>query len=172
MEEKIIYTYVVADLLHMGHVSYLENAKVFAGEDGKLIVGVLTDEATMEKKSRPVLSFSERMRLVKSLRCVDLVVPQTTYSPNPNIKRLSPNILIESDSHSEQDLKETREIAKSVGCRIMILPYYPEQSSTRIKESIRNNNNNDSNNLKNNSSNNTNNSDNQGNNNNNQEKRW
>jgi len=59
MTGKIVYAYVVADLLHMGHVLFLENAKTFAGSDGKLIVGVLTDEATMEKKPKPTLPLIE-----------------------------------------------------------------------------------------------------------------
>jgi len=59
---KVVYTYVVADLLHMGHVLYLENARTFGD---KLIVGVLTDKAAMEKKPKPALAFSERMRFSK-----------------------------------------------------------------------------------------------------------
>ena len=78
MTGKIVYAYVVADLLHMGHVLFLENAKTFAGSDGKLIVGVLTDEATMEKKPKPTLPLSERMKLVQSLKCVDITVAQDT----------------------------------------------------------------------------------------------
>lgn len=138
-EGKVVYTYVVADLLHVGHISYLENAKTFAGENGKLIVGVLTDEATMERKSKPTLPFSERVRLVSSLKCVDIAVAQSTYSPIANIKKLNPDILIESDSHSNEDLRKTKEAADSIVCKIIILPYYPEQSSSRIKESIKNN---------------------------------
>lgn len=137
MKEKIVYTYVVADLLHMGHVSYLENAKIFA-EDGKLIVGVLTDKATMEKKPKPTLPFTERIRLVKALSCVDCAVAQNDYSPINNIKLIKPDILIESSSHSEEDLKHTKEITKSIGCKVIILPYYTEQSSTQIKESVKN----------------------------------
>jgi cytidyltransferase-like protein len=136
---KIVYAYVVADLLHTGHVLALENAKKFAGEDGILIVGVLTDEATMEKKSKPTLSFSERRKLIDSLKCVDCVVAQNAYSPIENVKKIRPDLLMESDSHSEEDLKETRKIVESIGCKIQVMPYFPEQSSTRIKDSIKNN---------------------------------
>ncbi len=48
---KIVYSYVVADLIHIGHLHALENAKAIAGEDGILIAGILTDKATMEKKN-------------------------------------------------------------------------------------------------------------------------
>jgi len=139
MAGKIVYAYVVADLLHVGHVHALENAKNFAGEGGKLVVGVLTDEATMEKKSRPTIPFGERMRLVKALKCVDLVVPQETYSPIPNVKIIKPNVLMESNSHTEEDLRETYQICEKITCDVVIMPYYPEQSSTKIKENVKNN---------------------------------
>lgn len=133
---KIVYAYVVADLLHMGHVIALENAKSFGD---KLIVGVLTDNATMEKKPKPILSFSERMRLVRALKCVDAVVSQETYSPIQNIKKIKPDIMMESESHSEKDLKETQKLVESFGGKVIVMPYYPEQSSSKIKENILNN---------------------------------
>ena len=136
--EKIVYTYVVADLLHMGHVLYLENAKSLVAPDGKLIVGVLTDKAAMEKKPKPNLSFSERMRLIKALKCVDCVVAQAEYSPISNVKSIKPDILIESGGHSEEDLIKTKEVANSISCKVIVMPYYPEQSSTKIKEEIKN----------------------------------
>jgi len=133
MEDKIVYAYVVADLLHVGHVLALENARALGD---KLIVGVLTDEATMEKKKKPILSFSERLQIIRSLKCVDVAIPQKTYTPDENIKNLKPDILMESDSHSDEDLKGTREIAERLGIRIFKMPYYPEQSSTKIKKVI------------------------------------
>ncbi|MBS3085524.1 adenylyltransferase/cytidyltransferase family protein [Candidatus Pacearchaeota archaeon] len=133
MTGKIVYAYVVADLLHMGHVLFLENAKTFAGSDGKLIVGVLTDEATMEKKPKPTLPLSERMKLVQSLKCVDITVAQDTYSPLKNVMAIKPDILIESSSHSEMPANE---YMISQGKKVVALPYYSAQSSSNIKESI------------------------------------
>lgn len=132
--EKVVYAYVVADLLHIGHVLALENAKAMGD---KLIVGVLTDEAVMEKKPKPVLSFSERLHLIKSLKCVDVAISQGTYSPIDNIINLKPDILMESDSHTEEDLLETYRITKMYGIRVFKMPYYPEQSSSKIKEKIK-----------------------------------
>jgi len=136
MKQKIVYAYVVADLLHVGHILHLQNAKSLGGPDCRVVVGVLTDEATMEKKPKPTLSFGERMRLVQSLKSVDIAVAQESYSPIPNIKRIKPDILLESTSHSEEDLKETMQVANSIGCQVIVMPYYPEQSSTKIKESV------------------------------------
>jgi len=134
MEKSIVYAYVVADLLHVGHVLHLENSKALGD---KLIVGVLTDKAVMEKKKKPILPLSERMRLIKALSCVDVVVPQDTYSPIENIKAIKPDILMESSSHSDEDLIETFKICKNYNIKVMKMPYYPLQSSTKIKEKIK-----------------------------------
>ena len=45
----IVYSYYVLDIVHKGHLLYMKNAKAIAGKDGKSIVGILTDEAVMEK---------------------------------------------------------------------------------------------------------------------------
>ncbi len=135
MEERIVYAYVVADLLHVGHVHALENAKSFGD---KLIVGVLTDKAVMEKKPKPIITFHERLKLIKALRCVDCAVAQDTYSPIKNIKTIKPDVLMESDSHSDEDLQETKKVTDKIHCKIIKMPYYPEQSSTETKEKIKN----------------------------------
>jgi len=131
---KVVYAYVVADLLHIGHVLHLENAKSLGD---KLIVGVLTDEAVMEKKPKPVLSFSERIRLIKALKCVDAVVAQERYSPLENFKLINADILAESSSHSKEDLNKAENFVSLLGKRMLVLPYYPDQSSTKIKEKIK-----------------------------------
>ena len=135
---KIVYAYVVADLIHVGHLQALENAKAIAGKDGQLIVGVLTDEATMEKKKRPTIKFEERIRMIKALKCVDLAVMQDTYSPLRNVRKIRPNILMESDSHKDKNLRETEDFCNGVNCKVIVMPYFKGQSSTNIKESIKN----------------------------------
>jgi len=114
----------------------MKNAKALAGPGGKLIVGILTDEAVMEKKERPVLSFDERIELASSIRYVDLAVPQETYSPLPNVKDIRPDILCESTSHSPEAIEEAREVMKNINGKVVVLPYFPTQSSTGIKNKI------------------------------------
>ena len=134
--KQIVYAYVVADLIHVGHIHALENAKRIAGEDGRLIVGVLTDEATMEKKRRPAIPFEQRIKMVQALECVDCSVMQETYSPLSNVKKIKPNVLMESDSHVEKDLKKTKEVCDKIDCKIIIMPYYNIQSTTNIKRDV------------------------------------
>ena len=134
----LVYSYYVLDIVHKGHILMMKNSKAIAGEDGKLIVGILTDKAVMEKKPRPILSFEDRMNLASAIECVDLVVAQETYSPMPNVMSIQPDILMESTSHSEEQINKAREYMKSIGGRVIVIPYYPGESSTHIKGEIEN----------------------------------
>ena len=120
------YFYMVGDIIHEGHLLALENAKSFCD---KLIVGVLTNKAVLEKKPKPIIDFRERLLIVKSLKFVDIVVSQDTYSPMKNVNIIKPDILFESDSHKESGINPYG--------KVQMMPYFPSQSSTRIKEKIR-----------------------------------
>jgi len=133
---KLVYSYYVLDIVHKGHLLMMKNSKAIAGEDGKLIVGILTDEAVMEKKPKPVLSFEERMELASAIKYVDVVVAQETYSPLPNVIKIRPDVLMESTSHGDEAIEKAREVMESIGGRVIAIPYFPAQSSTTIKEEI------------------------------------
>jgi cytidyltransferase-like protein len=131
---KIVYSYYVLDIIHQGHILQMENAKAIAGEDGRLVVGILTDEAAMEKKPKPILSFDERIGIARAIKYADVVVAQTTYSPFTNIRSINPDVLMECADHDF--VKEVAEFMKRTGGRIISTPCYPSQSSTNIKEGI------------------------------------
>lgn len=134
---KLVYSYYVLDIVHKGHLLMMRNAKAMAGKDGKLIVGILTDEAVMEKKERPILSFEERIELASAIKYVDVAVAQETYSPLPNVMRIKPDILMESTSHDEEAIEKAREYMDSINGKVVVLPYFPSQSSRDIKNSIK-----------------------------------
>ena len=125
MDKIVGYAYVVADLFHVGHLIHLQNCKRMCDI---LIVGVLTDQATMEKKSEPIMAFEERLLIISALDCVDAAVTQETYSPKDNVDGIRPDILFESTSHSDPCVNP---FGRTIG-----MPYYPEQSSTKIKGKI------------------------------------
>ena len=102
-----------------------------------MIVGILTDEAVMEKKAKPILSFEERVQLASAIKYVDMVVPQITYSPLPNVMNIKPNILMESTSHDDGAVNKARDYMDRIGGRVIVIPYFPNHSSTDIKNSIR-----------------------------------
>lgn len=123
------YAYVVADIFHVGHLQHLLNCKSVCDI---LIVGILTDEATTEKKPCPIIPFEERLRIVSALECVDAVVAQETYSPKDNVNSIKPDYLFESASHDDPHI--------NAHGKTLVMPYYPNQSTSKIKEKIRNEN--------------------------------
>ena len=130
----VVYAYVCGDIVHYGHVLHLKNAKALGDI---LVVGVLTDEAIMERKNPPIMSMDERVRVIESIKYVDLVVCQDTYSPVNNILHIQPDVVTESESHDE----ELRYLVKSSipsTTRIVTLPYYKGVSSTEIKKRVKN----------------------------------
>jgi len=135
---KVVYSYYVLDIVHPGHLITMRNAKAVAGENGTSVVAILTDEAVLEKKKKPALPFAERIELAKAIRYADVIVAQPTYSPIENIKKIRPDVLMESDSHDPVAIEQCREVMKEMGGEVLVLPYYPEQSSTNIKNSIKN----------------------------------
>jgi len=132
MDKRIIgYAYVVGDILHRGHLLHLQNCKRMCDF---LIVGVLSDEACMEKKPQPTMPLDERLELVNNLKMVDMAVCQDEYSPLNNCKAIKPDILFESTSHKEMPANN---YMTSVNGKVVCMPYYSKQSSTRIKEKIK-----------------------------------
>lgn len=131
MEKVIGYAYLCGDIIHSGHLLHLQNCKALCDV---LFVGVLSEKAVCEKKPKPVLSLAERIHIVSSLKYVDCAVCQDEYSPLENCKTIKPDILFESSSHDNQPANN---FMKSIGRRIIALPYYAGQSSTDIKEKVK-----------------------------------
>lgn len=128
---EIIYSYYVLDIVHRGHRLQMKNAKGLVGNDGTSIVGILTKEAVLEKKSKkPILSFDERMGLAQDIRYNDVVIPQTEYSPVENIKRIKPDIVLESESNIKDEVEIIRKHVESYGGKVLVIPYI---SSSEIK---------------------------------------
>ena len=134
---NIVYSYFVLDIVHRGHLMMLKNSKAIAGPEGRLIVGIVSDDAVLAKKGKaPILDFSERLELANSIQYVDLVVGQQNYTPYENVKNIAPNILMESESHDEVQINKSRKLMKELGGRVIVMPYFHNQSSTLIKSKI------------------------------------
>ena len=131
-EIKTVYAYFVGDLFHIGHLEHLENSK----KHGYVIAGVLTDEATMEKKPKPTIPFKQRLKIISAI--ADKAVPQYTYSPLDNVKKYKPDVLMETTDHPEMPAND---YVKSYGGKVVItkVPNSMDrkQSTTKIKEKIR-----------------------------------
>jgi len=129
-----IYAYVVADLLHLGHLKALQQAKALGDY---LIVGVLTDEAVVAYKRWPVIPFEERLELVANLKCVDETVRQDTLDPIGNLKKLDVDIVVHGDDWDE-DFPGAAYM-RSIGKKAIRTAYYQGQSTTKIIERIQSN---------------------------------
>lgn len=126
---------MVADLFHVGILRFLQMAK---GLCDFLIVGVLTDEAATSYKRQPILPFCERVDLIRSLRCVDMVIAQNSRDPTETLKGLTRDgwtleLLIHGDDWPEIPGSD---YIQSIGGRVVRTPYYLRQSTTKIIEKI------------------------------------
>ena len=128
MASKItVYAYVVGDLLHIGQLKALQQARALGDE---LIVGVLTDEAVIAYKRKPVIPFEERMELVASLKCVDDVVQQDNVDPTENLRVLDADIVVHGDDWGEDF--PGAEYMRLIGKQAIRTKYYNKQSTTKI----------------------------------------
>jgi len=128
----IVYTFVVADLIHVGHLRALQQAKALGDP---LIVAVLTDEATVASKRQPIIPFEERMELAANLKCVDEVMGQDNVDPTENLKKLDVDILTHGDDWDENF--PGAKYMRSIGKKAIRTKYYPYQSTSKIIEKIR-----------------------------------
>lgn len=128
---KTVYAYVAGDLLHIGHLRALQQAKDLGDY---LIVGVITDEGISAYKRRPIIPFEERIELVANFKCVDEVVKQESVDPTKNLKRIKPDILVHGDDWHENfpGAKYMRSIEK----KAVLTKYYQGQSTTKIIKKI------------------------------------
>ena len=87
-----VYTGGTFDLLHRNHLYLIEYCRALAGPDGKVIVGVNTDEELVTRGKDPVVPFEERIYLVRSIKGVDLAVPQN----NQDYSKICRNLCIDA----------------------------------------------------------------------------
>ncbi len=132
MANKIIYAYVCGDLLHLGHLRALQQARALGSY---LIVGVLTDKAIEAYKRTPIIPFEERIELIANLICVDEVVEQTNVDPTANLKRLNVDVVVHGDDWDEDFLGA--KYMRSIGKQAIRTKYYKGQSTTKIIECVK-----------------------------------
>lgn len=130
------YTSGVYDLFHIGHLNLLRNAKALCDF---LIVGVSSDELVEEYKNRtPVIPFSERAEIVRSLVFVDAVVPQNVRSKIDAHDRLHfDSLFVGDDWFEDSKWKEFELELKKRGVSITYFPYTTGTSSTLLNNVLK-----------------------------------
>lgn len=133
--ETVVMTNGCFDILHAGHVTYLEQAKELGD---RLIVAVNDDDSVKRLKGpeRPVNSMEKRMRMLAALECVDWVVPFYEDTPTRQICRLAPDILVKGGDNDPDNIPGG-DCVREAGGEVKVLTYVDGVSTTGIISTIR-----------------------------------
>ncbi len=126
----VVFTNGVFDILHAGHVTYLQQARDLGT---MLVVGVNTDASVQRLKgaSRPVNTLEDRMIVLDALRSVDLVIPFDTDTPLRLIEQLLPDILVKGGDYT-RDAVVGADVVEANGGRVVLIPLLEGRSTTGI----------------------------------------
>lgn len=129
-KQKIVFTNGCFDLLHAGHVTYLEAAKK-AGD--KLILGLNTDRSvsTLKGPTRPVIHEKDRARVLAALEAVDAVILFDEDTPLNLIHALKPDVIVKGDDYTEDQVVGGKEV-KSWGGEVKLIPLVQGRSTSKI----------------------------------------
>jgi D-beta-D-heptose 7-phosphate kinase/D-beta-D-heptose 1-phosphate adenosyltransferase len=132
---KIVFTNGCFDILHLGHITYLSQAKALGD---KLIVAVNTDRSVRELKGpeRPINPLEERMLVLAALDCVDYVIAFDEDTPVELLQSIEPDVFVKGGDYTEASLPEAP-VVRALGGEVVILPYISERSTTRVVEKLR-----------------------------------
>jgi rfaE bifunctional protein nucleotidyltransferase chain/domain len=132
--ERIVFTNGCFDLLHVGHIRYLEEAKALGDI---LVVGINSDRSVRNIKGplRPILPEEERAEILSGLGCVDYITIFDEADPLELISSLQPHILVKGGDW----IKETtvgKEVVERSGGEVIILPFVQGASTSNLIEAI------------------------------------
>ena len=134
--KKIVFTNGCFDILHYGHLRYLEKSKAL----GSVLVVELNSDSSVKKikgKNRPIKSQRERGALLASLEFVDYVTIFNERTPERLIKALTPDILVKGADWKKKDIVGSNHVKKTGG-RVVTVPFVKGYSTTRILKRIKN----------------------------------
>lgn len=126
-----------ADIIHPGHLNIIHEAQKL----GYVTVGVLTDAAISSYKRLPYLNYEQRSLIVKNLKGVEEVIPQSTLDYVPNLELLRPDFVVHGDDWKEGVQKETRQrvidTISKWGGKVIDVPYTKGISSTQLNSKLK-----------------------------------
>jgi rfaE bifunctional protein nucleotidyltransferase chain/domain len=124
------------DILHLGHVTYLETARNFGDA---LLVGINSDAATRQLKGagRPVNSETDRASVLAALQSVDGVCIFTDTTATKFLAAAQPEIYVKGGDYTLETLnQDERRAVESAGGKIILVPFVPGKSTTALLEKI------------------------------------
>ncbi len=132
--EKIVTTNGCFDILHVGHLRYLQQAK----ETGDLLVVLVNSDRSIQQlkgPNRPIVPEKERAELLAGLECVDYVVIFDDATPLSLLEQIRPDIHVKGAQYSAETLPEAV-VLKSLGTLLAFMPMVEGQSTTTLIERI------------------------------------
>jgi D-glycero-beta-D-manno-heptose 1-phosphate adenylyltransferase len=133
--KTVVFTNGVFDLLHPGHVRYLQQAR---GLGDALIIGVNSDRSVRAIKGpeRPVTNERERAEVIEALACVDAAVVFDEDTPHRIISAIQPDVLVKGADWAE-DAIIGRDVVEARGGRVVRMPVESGYSTTSMLDRIR-----------------------------------
>jgi D-beta-D-heptose 7-phosphate kinase/D-beta-D-heptose 1-phosphate adenosyltransferase len=133
--ERVVMTNGCFDILHAGHISYLEEAKTLGD---RLVVAINDDESVRRLKGegRPINTLADRMAVMAGLAAVDWVVPFAEDTPEALICRVLPDILVKGGDYRPEDIAGG-ECVRRAGGEVRVLAFRDGRSTSAIVEKIR-----------------------------------
>ncbi len=134
---RIVFTNGCFDILHRGHITYLNRAKTLGDV---LIVGLNDDDSVRRLKGegRPINKLDDRAEVLAALSCVDHIAAFGGHSPTDLIGTVRPDIYVKGGDYTVERLPEAP-LVEDIGGEVRILPLMEDRSTTGIIERIRTN---------------------------------
>ena len=133
--QVVVMTNGCFDLLHVGHVRYLEAARKL----GDVLIVAVNDDASVKRlkgPTRPLNPVADRMRMLAALKCVDWVVPFAEDTPQRLVGSVLPDLLVKGGDYKPQQVAGYEEVTANGG-QVVILDFYAGYSTTGIIERAR-----------------------------------
>jgi D-beta-D-heptose 7-phosphate kinase/D-beta-D-heptose 1-phosphate adenosyltransferase len=133
--KKIVFTNGCFDILHRGHVTYLNQARDLGD---LLIIGINSDESVKRLKGleRPVNMLEDRAYVLSALKSVDYVIPFEEDTPLDLINLIMPDILVKGGDYTIDRIVGAQEVLAHGG-RVEIIPFVPGKSTSAIIDTIK-----------------------------------
>ncbi len=133
--ERIVFTNGCFDIIHAGHVGYLDSAR---RQGDRLVLAVNGDDSIRRLKGpgRPINPLERRMAVLAALEAVDWVVPFDTDTPEPLLEAIKPDVLVKGGDYSVEEVVG-HEFVKRYGGEVKVLDFIDDISTTKIVERIR-----------------------------------
>jgi D-glycero-beta-D-manno-heptose 1-phosphate adenylyltransferase len=136
LPRPVVFTNGVFDLLHRGHVTYLEQARALGAS---LVVAVNSDASVKrlgKGDERPLNTLDDRMAVLAALAAVDLVVPFDSDTPRELIMAVMPDILVKGGDYTAQTTAGAAEVIAHGG-RFVAIPFAFDRSTTALVRRVR-----------------------------------